>query len=91
MLNWSLAQSLQPDGSFRLSEIDNTFGDAMEFGVFFLRDTGFFRKRDRFWTDEDFPQAKEIYQRIKTRLEATGLLIPELQRTYRRLIHAKPD
>lgn len=90
MLNWSLTESLQPDGSFRLSELDNTFGDAMDFGVCFLRDTGFFRKADRFWTDEDFPQAKAVYERIKARLESAGRQAPELTRAYRRLTRIEP-
>jgi hypothetical protein len=91
MLNWSLTESLQPDGTFALSAIDDTFGDAMNFGVLFLRDTGFFNKRDRFWTDENFPQAKDVYQRIKARLESAGSQTPELKRAYRNITRIEPE
>ena len=40
MLNWCLTESLQPDGSFKTSALDDTFGDAMEYGVSFLKDVG---------------------------------------------------
>jgi hypothetical protein len=32
MLDWCLTQSLQPDGSFKVSELDDTTGDAYNYG-----------------------------------------------------------
>ena len=40
MLDWCLSQSLQADGSFKTSEIDDTLGDAQMYGAWFLRDAG---------------------------------------------------
>lgn len=89
MLKWSLAQSYQPDGSFKTSAIDDTFGDAMEFGVRFLCETGFFNPKDRFWTDQDFPEAKAIHTQLKARIESVGHDTPELKRAYRKLVSAE--
>ena len=89
MLEWSLAESLQSDGSFKTSAIDDTFGDATEYGVRFLCETGFFNKKDRFWTDQEFPEAKAIHARLKARLEAAGRDTPELKRAYRKLLSAE--
>ncbi len=68
MLRWCLTESLQPDGSFKLSALDDTFSDAMPYGTAFLRDIGFFSKDKRFWTDETFPEAGGIRARIQRRL-----------------------
>ncbi len=48
MLNSCLTNSYQPDGSFKVSELDDTQGDAFAYGLRFLRDTGFFRRKHRF-------------------------------------------
>ena len=42
MLDWCLSQSLQADGTFKTSEIDDTLGDVQMYGVWFLRDAGYF-------------------------------------------------
>ncbi|MFZ0035394.1 MAG: hypothetical protein WAK60_10480, partial [Sedimentisphaerales bacterium] len=60
MLDWCLANSYQPDGSFKVSDLDDTLGDAYSYGVSFLREAGYFRREDRFWTDQDFPGAKAV-------------------------------
>jgi hypothetical protein len=73
MLNWCLTQSYQPDGSFKVSELDDTLGDAFEYGVYFLSETGYFRRQDRFWTTQDFPEAAAVRSRIEARLKLTGL------------------
>ena len=36
MLDWCLTQSLQPDGSFKVSELDDTTGDAYNYAVSFF-------------------------------------------------------
>ena len=57
MLQWYLTHSLQSDGSFKVSDIDETPGDDYRYGVWFLEETGYFRPSDRFWTDQDFPES----------------------------------
>ncbi len=50
-----------------------------EFGVYFLRDVGFFEKQRRFWTDRDFPHAAAVRGKIKARIQATEVNSPELK------------
>jgi len=85
MLTWCLTESYQPDGSFKVSELDDTTGDAMQYAIFFLQDIGFFRKSERFWTEQEFPQAKVIHAQIKAHLEAMGHKGTELGHAYKRL------
>ena len=73
MLDWCLSQSLQPDGLFKASEIDDTLGDAQMYGAWFLRDAGYFDAKQRFWTSKSFPEAESVRSRIKARLEGMGL------------------
>jgi hypothetical protein len=82
MLDWCLSQSLQADGSFKTTEIDDTLGDAQMYGVSFLRDAGYFDVSRRFWTDRAFPDSEAVRLRIRTRLEATGLGDPSLRQAY---------
>jgi hypothetical protein len=85
MLDWCLARSYQPDGSFRVSDLDDTLGDAYSYGVAFLRETGYFRREDRFWTGQDFPDAKAVGQRIAAKLKSIGLNDPGLKDAYETL------
>jgi hypothetical protein len=85
MLDWCLANSYQPDGSFQVSDLDDTLGDAYSYGVSFLREAGYFRREDRFWTDQDFPDAKAVGDRIKARLKSIGLNDPGLKGAYEAL------
>jgi hypothetical protein len=89
MLNWCLTQSYQPDGSFKVSELDDTLGDAYNYGVSFLRDTGYFQRGKRFWTDEDFPSANVVRERIMTKLQSIGLNDPGLKDAYESLSKAQ--
>lgn len=82
MLNWCLTRSYQPDGSFKVSELDDTVGDAYSYGVYFLRETGYFRREDRFWTGQDFPDAAAVRERIEGKLKSTGLNDPEIRSAY---------
>jgi hypothetical protein len=69
MLAWTLEESLNPDGTFK---IDPTFFSSLAadyyFGVSFLDTIGFWDRTKRFWTNIDFPDAAEICHRIKARL-----------------------
>jgi hypothetical protein len=73
MLDWCLTKSYQPDGSFKLSDLDDTEGDAYRYGVLFLAETGYFRQQDRFWTSRDFPNAEAVRDRIAAKLQSMGL------------------
>jgi hypothetical protein len=85
MLDWCLKNSLQPDGSFKVSDLDDTVGDAYFYAVSFLHDSGFFSPQDRFWTTQDFPQANAIRQRIKAKLESIGFSDPKIRDAYETL------
>ena len=82
MIDWCLSQSLQQDGSFKTSEIDDTFGDAQMYGAWFLRDAGYFDSAQRFWTDKSFPDSGAVRSRIAARLNAVGLSDPSLKSAY---------
>ncbi len=85
MLDWCLTKSLQPDGSFKVSDLDDTVGDAYDYGVYFLRETGYFRREDRFWTDQDFPDAKSVHDRIEAKIKSIGLNDSGLKQAYEAL------
>lgn len=62
MLDWCLAHSFKPDGSFRP---DQESIEASEyFGASFLVRVGYFDPRLRFWTDQTFTHAPEHRARI---------------------------
>ncbi len=82
MLAWCLKDSLQADGSFKTSDIDDTLGDAQMYGAFLLRDAGYFDAEKRFWTDKNFPEAEAVRGRIEARLKAMGLNDPNIQSAY---------
>ena len=79
----------QRDGSFKVSELDDTVGDSYSYGVYFLRETGYFRREDRFWTDQDFPDAAAVRERIESKLKSTGLNDPEMRSAYEVLEEAR--
>jgi hypothetical protein len=65
MLNWCLHESLQPDGSFKPDEgTSDSLEESDTWGVSFLSRIGFFDRAKRFWTDENFPEAEQIRQRL---------------------------
>ncbi len=85
MLHWCLTESLQPDGSFKVSDLDDTVGDAYGYGVYFLRDVGYFQPQKRFWTDQDFPEANSVRDRIAARIRSIGLNNSDLKDAYNTL------
>jgi hypothetical protein len=89
MLDWCLSQSLQEDGSFKTSEIDDTLGDAQMYGAWFLRDVGYFDLAQRFWTVKSIPESQAVRARIKARLATMGLGDPSLKRAYDAVTSAK--
>jgi hypothetical protein len=71
MLQWTLTSSLQSDGSFKVvpqafSSVDADF----YFGVAFLDIAGYWDPGKRFWTKQEFPDARSTCERIKTKLKA---------------------
>jgi hypothetical protein len=89
MFHWCLTQSHQSDGSFKVSDLDDTLGDAFRYGVWFLQETGYFNRRQRFWTDEDFPESKTVWDHIEVKLKPMGLGDPALKEAYDSLRSAK--
>jgi hypothetical protein len=65
MLAWCLKDSLQPDGSFKLTISDPSMEYAEYFGTAFLTRIGFFNPSLRFWTNRDFPESTEVRHRIE--------------------------
>ena len=82
MLEWCLTNSYQPDGSFKVSNLDDTPGDSFRYGIWFLQETGYFQIKDRFWTDQDFPDSKAVHDRIEAKLRSIGLNDPALKEAY---------
>lgn len=72
MLDFCLTRSLKTDGSFNLGD-EGTIGESFEFPCLFLYEIGFFNKENRYWTNEEFPKAKEIARRIATKIKALKL------------------
>jgi hypothetical protein len=85
LLHWCLTESLQSDGSFKTSDLDDTLGDAFSYGVSFLHDVGYFRRSECFWADKDFPEAEAVRNRILARLRSIGLNDPGLKDAYETL------
>jgi hypothetical protein len=79
MLDWCLTKSYQPDGSFKVSDLDDTQGDAYRYGVWFLPEAGYFQRKDRFWTDQDFPDSKAVQEHIEAKLKSIGPNDPALK------------
>jgi len=85
MLDWCLSKSYQPDGSFKISDLDDTMGDAYSYGVAFLSETGYFQSKNRFWTGQNFPEAKAVQEHIAAKLLSIGLNNSRLKDAYETL------
>jgi hypothetical protein len=64
LLQWCLTKSLQPDGSFKMWTGDNSREESTYYGASFLVRMGFFDKSKRFWTNQEFPNAKGVRNQI---------------------------
>jgi hypothetical protein len=64
LVHWCLAESMEPDGSFKFFIGDNSQEEGTYYGASFLSRIGYFDKSKRFWTDQDFPDAESVRQRI---------------------------
>jgi hypothetical protein len=85
LLNWCLTKSYRPDGSFEISDLDDTMDDAYRYGVAFLSEIGYFQSNNRFWTDQAFPGAKAVHDQIQAKLMAVGLKSSGLRDAYETL------
>ena len=83
MLDWCLAETIEPDGSFKIGD-ESTLGGAFYIGVSFLDEVGYFSKADRFWTDREFRGSPDLRGRILKRLRELKLTDPEA--TWARMI-----
>ena len=84
-LDWSLANSMTKDGAFKLSELDDNLGDAYENGVGFFNQIGYFDKANRFWTQEDFPEATALKEKIRRQILKIGTQDPNLKNALEQL------
>jgi hypothetical protein len=82
MLDWCLTKSYQPDGSFKISDLDDTMDDAYRYGAAFLSETGYFESKNRFWTNQNFPEAESVHNQIKAKLVSLGLKSSGLRDAY---------
>jgi hypothetical protein len=64
LLHWCLTESLQPEGTFKFWIGDNSKEETTYYGAAFLGRMGYFDKSKRFWTDQEFPEAESVRQRI---------------------------
>jgi hypothetical protein len=85
MLHWCLTDSYRPDGSFKVSDLDETMDDAYRYGVAFLSETGYFDSSTRFWTNQNFPEAISVHKKIEDKLLSIGLKSPGLKDAYETL------
>jgi len=53
-----------PDGSFKREAQDDSIEEGVYYGVSFLCRIGYFKASERFWTQQDFPDAASIRQKI---------------------------
>jgi hypothetical protein len=88
MIDFCLKETMNPDGSFKLMDED-TLGSSFLFPVSLLNELGYFRPSKRFWTDEEFPAAREVADRVAAKIEALGLTDPESRKALRRIEEAR--
>jgi hypothetical protein len=62
MLAWCLHESWKSSDAFRTSHLDDTPGDAMLYGISFLPENGFFRKRSASGRRMIFPSESGVFQ-----------------------------
>jgi hypothetical protein len=76
MLHWTLTSSLQRDGSFKtVPSFFSSIGADFYFGVSFLQTIGFWDRKDRFWTERDFPEAPGHLPSDQSSAEGNGAQI----------------
>ncbi len=91
MLQWSLTESLQPDGSFTTpGGFDSSVSDAQYYGVSLLTKAGYCSSNKPFWSDRTWPEAHATCCRIAARLTRLDPNVPAAEAARRRLAEAYP-
>ena len=91
LLDWSLTESLQPDGAFAApAGFSSSVSDAQYYGVSLLTKTGYCSDQPAFWTDRSWPEARSTCCRIAERLQGFSAQIPAAEAARRRLAEAYP-
>ena len=70
LLDHALHDTLLPDGQFKLSKNDESLEDAMYYGTETLRRAGYFDRKLRFWTDQDFKDSAQIKSKILAQVKS---------------------
>ena len=92
MLDWSLTESLQDDGTFVTpGGFDSSVSDAQYYGVSLLTKAGYCSTKPPFWTDRSWPDAHATCCRIAARLDRLDAEIPAAEAARRRLAEAYPN
>jgi hypothetical protein len=85
MLDFALTHSISPDGEIARTAAAEPLGDMYYFACAFLDSIGYFDKRKRFWTDEDFPQAEALRAALEAKARLMASDAPFAQSTLGRL------
>ncbi len=88
MLDFCLRETLNPDGSFKMMDED-TLGSSFLFPISLLNELGYFRPSLRFWTDESFPDAMRLADRVEARIHVMKLTDTESAKVLRRFEEAR--
>ena len=74
MLDWTLAHSLRPDGSFKGDQdFFSSVASDYYFGVSFLDEIGYWRADNRFWTNDAWTGSRATCLRIRQHLASLQL------------------
>ncbi|MFI5014326.1 MAG: hypothetical protein ACHQAY_18470 [Hyphomicrobiales bacterium] len=90
MLDWALTHSIGQDGEIARTSASEPLGDMYYFAAAFLDTIGYFDKRKRFWTDEDFAEAEPLRQALEAQARLIATDAPFAQSTLARLVPAAP-
>jgi hypothetical protein len=91
LLDWSLTESLQPDGLFAAPiGFSSSVSDAQYYGVSLLTKTGYCNTEPPFWTDRRWPEAEATCCRIAARLRDFQTVVPAAEAARQRLATAYP-
>ncbi len=88
MLDWALNRSIGADGEIAPTAAAEPLGDMYYFASAFLDTIGYFDKRKRFWTDEEFPQAERLRAALEAKVRLMARDAPFVGATLARLAPA---
>lgn len=88
MLGWALTRSIGAEGEIAPTAAAEPLGDMYYFAAAFLDTIGYFDKRKRFWTDEEFPQAERLRAALEAKVRLMATDAPFARATLARLASA---